>query len=131
MRRLMVAIEDGTWRSVLSGGAAGSMTVGNGRRLDQPGGACGRGGNRGPLGHQESIGGDGQGRMMMKAAPTAPLVVAEADLLFEFEIVALDQPAQLGEIDQPGDRGVGGQGGQPELGRLRLAFGPFDVLTTT
>jgi hypothetical protein len=73
--------------------------------------------------------------MMMKAAPAAPLVVPEADLLLEFEIVALDQPAQLGEIDQPGDRGVGRQGGQPELGRLRLVPGPFDqqpfVLTTT
>ncbi len=57
-RRLGVAIEDGTWRSVLSGGAAGSVTVGNGRRLDQPGGAGGRGGNRGPLGHQEAVGGD-------------------------------------------------------------------------
>jgi hypothetical protein len=33
-----VAIDDGTWRSVLSGGAAGSVTVGNGRRFDQPGG---------------------------------------------------------------------------------------------
>jgi hypothetical protein len=30
---------------------------------------------------------------MMKAAPAALLVVPEAGLLLEFEIVALDQPA--------------------------------------
>ena len=71
-------------------------------RLDQPAGADGRGGNRGPLRHQGSIGGNAHGRMMMKAAPAAPLVVAETDLLFELEIIALDQPAQLGE--RPVDR---------------------------
>jgi len=92
MWRLRVAIDVCTWRSVLSGSAAGSVSVGNGRRLDQPGGAGGRGGNRGPLGDQETGGGDAQRAMMMKAAPAAPLVVPEADLLLEFEIVALDQP---------------------------------------
>src|SRR5512134_1490111 len=100
MRRRRVAIEVATWRSVRSGGAAGSVTVGKGRRLDQPAGADGGGGNRGPLRHQESIGGNAHRRMMMKAAPAAPLVVAEADLLFELEISALEQPAQLGEIYQ-------------------------------
>lgn len=34
----IVAIEFGTWRSVLSGGASGSVTVGNGRFLEQRGG---------------------------------------------------------------------------------------------
>jgi hypothetical protein len=36
---------------------------------------------------------------MVKAAPAATLVVTEADLLFEFEIVTLDPPAHLGLID--------------------------------
>ena len=36
---------------------------------------------------------------MVKAAPTAAFIVTEADLLLEFEIVALDPPAQLGLID--------------------------------
>ena len=39
---------------------------------------------------------------MMEATPAAPFVVTEPDLLLEFLIVALDAPAQLGEIDQPG-----------------------------
>src|SRR5205809_5058502 len=34
----IVAIEFGTWRSVRSGGASGSVTVGNGKFLEQSGG---------------------------------------------------------------------------------------------
>jgi hypothetical protein len=34
----MVAIEFGMWRSVRSGGPAGSVTVGNGKFFEQPGG---------------------------------------------------------------------------------------------
>ena len=37
-RRRMVAIEFGTWRSGRSGGAAGSVTVGNGKFFEPPGG---------------------------------------------------------------------------------------------
>ena len=37
---------------------------------------------------------------MVEAAPAAALVVAEADLLLEFLVVALDQPARLGGVDQ-------------------------------
>jgi hypothetical protein len=37
-RRRMVAIEFGMWRSVRRGGAAGSVTVGNGKFFEQPGG---------------------------------------------------------------------------------------------
>jgi hypothetical protein len=38
--------------------------------------------------------------MMVKASPRAPLIVAEADFLLELLIIALDSPAQLGEIDE-------------------------------
>ena len=44
----------------------------------------------------------------------------------QFLIVPLDQPAQLGQVDQAPDRGVGGQGGDPEPGPPALAMGPFD-----
>jgi hypothetical protein len=37
-RRRMVAIEFGMWRSLRSGGAAGSATGGNGKFFEQPGG---------------------------------------------------------------------------------------------
>ena len=64
--------------------------------------------------------------MVMEAAPAAPLIVAEAQLPLELQIVPLDQPAQLGQMDQPLDRRAGGQVRQPELGRLRLILGPLD-----
>ena len=38
---------------------------------------------------------------MMEATPAAPFVVAKPDLLLEVLIVALDAPAQLGQIDEP------------------------------
>ena len=37
---------------------------------------------------------------MMEAAPTSSLVMAEAELLLEILVIALDAPAQLGQIDQ-------------------------------
>jgi len=36
---------------------------------------------------------------MMEPTPAATFVMAEADLLFEFEIVALNPPAQLDLVD--------------------------------
>ena len=53
----MVAIEFGMWRSVRSGGAVGSVTVGNGKFFEQPGGTSSTGGNRLLLGDQESVSG--------------------------------------------------------------------------
>ena len=38
---------------------------------------------------------------MMEAAPSAPFIVPEPDFLLELLIVALDAPAQLGQIDEP------------------------------
>ncbi len=35
---------------------------------------------------------------MVKAAPAAPFKVAEANLLFEFVVVAFNAPAQLGDV---------------------------------
>ena len=102
------------------------MTVGKDRRFDQPGGSGSRGGNRGPLGQQEAVCGNAEGGVVMEAAPAAPLVVAEAQLLLELEIIALDQPAQLGAIHEPFNRGVDGQAREPELDGSRLVFRPFD-----
>jgi hypothetical protein len=38
---------------------------------------------------------------MVEAAPAAPLVMSKAEFLLEFLVIALDPPAQLGQIDQP------------------------------
>ena len=63
---------------------------------------------------------------MMEAAPAASFILAEAEFLLELQIVTLDAPAQLGEIDECGEGDVLGQGGEPILGRLALALGPLD-----
>src|SRR5512132_703672 len=52
--------------------------------------------------------------------------MAEADLLFEFLVIALDAPAPLGLVDQVGERGVFGQRREPIFGRFGFILGPFD-----
>src|SRR4030081_2812827 len=53
---------------------------------------------------------------MMKAAPAASLIVSEPDLLLELLIVALDAPAQFGEIDQLAEADLLRQGREPVFG---------------
>ena len=43
---------------------------------------------------------------MMEAAPAPSFVVTKPDLLLELLIVALDAPAQFGDVDQPAERDV-------------------------
>jgi hypothetical protein len=62
---------------------------------------------------------------MVEATPSAAFVVTEADLLLEFEIVALDSPAKFGLIDHA-KRDVGWQRGEPAVVRLGLGFRPLD-----
>ncbi len=38
---------------------------------------------------------------MVEASPAAALVMSKAEFLLEFLVIALDPPAQLGQIDQP------------------------------
>src|ERR1035441_10110506 len=128
-RRRSVAIEFGTCRWVRSGGASGSVTVGNRRFLERPGGTRSTGGNRLPLGDQESIGGDAQRGMVVEAAPSSPFEMSQPDLLLEFLIVALDAPAQLGDVDQLAEGDVFRKGREPVFGRLVLALRPLDQAT--
>src|SRR6202142_4626140 len=94
--RRIVAIEFGMCRSGRSGGASGSVTVGNRKFLERPGGTRSRGGNRLPLGDQEPVGRDAQRGVVVEATPTSPFEMPEPNLLFEILIIALDAPAQLG-----------------------------------
>src|SRR5450759_493493 len=57
----------------------------------------GAGGNRLPLGDQESVGRDAESSVMMEASPSAPFIMPEPEFLLEFLVIALDAPAQLGE----------------------------------
>src|SRR5271165_1891655 len=94
-KRRIVAIELGTWRWGLIGGAAGSVTTGKGRFFEPRGGTWFRGGNRLPFGDEESIGRDGQCAVVMEASPSPALIMPEPDLLLEVLIIALDAPAHF------------------------------------
>jgi hypothetical protein len=73
------------------------------------------GGNRIPFSDEESVSRDGQRGVMMKSAPAACFIVAEPEFLLQFLIVALNPPAQLGQIDEIPQRHNGRQSGQPAL----------------
>jgi hypothetical protein len=62
----------------------------------------------------------------MEAAPPTPFKMAEPKLLLKLLIVALDAPAQFGDVDQPAERDVFRKGREPVFGRLVLALGPLD-----
>ncbi len=79
-----------------------------------------------PFGNQEAIGGNAQGSVMMKAAPAAPFKVPQPEFLLQFLVIALNNPAVFGEIDQIAERCVGGKRGQPVLRRLLFLLWPFD-----
>jgi hypothetical protein len=53
-----------------------------------------------PVRQQEAVGCNAQSNVMMKAAPTPSLVVAQTELLFEILIIAFNAPAHLGGLDQ-------------------------------
>src|SRR3954453_8828295 len=63
---------------------------------------------------------------MMEAAPAASLVMSKAEFLFELLVIALDPPAQFGQIDQAIERPVRWDGGKPILGGLCRPLGPFN-----
>src|ERR1700722_2637809 len=66
------------------------------------------------------------GGVVMEAAPSAAFVVPEADLLLDLQVVALDAPAQLGDIDEATETGARRKRRQPVPGRLGFAVRPFD-----
>src|SRR5271166_2790996 len=63
---------------------------------------------------------------MVETAPTTPFVVAQPNLLLEIEVVALDPPAQLGQIDHALQRDVGWQCGEPVVVRFGFTVRPLD-----
>src|SRR6516162_10736593 len=63
---------------------------------------------------------------MVEAAPASPLEVAKADLLFEFVVVALNAPAQLGGVDQLTESNVRRKRREPIFGGCFLVLRPFD-----
>ena len=104
-------------------GAAGSWTIGKARFLALRGG---RGGKSRSLADEESISGDAQRRVVVETAPSSTFEMREPQFALEFLVVALDPPAQFGDVDEFGERRVLRQGREPIFGRRRLALRPFD-----
>ena len=63
---------------------------------------------------------------MMEAAPPAPFVVPKPDFLLQLQIVPLDTPAQLGEVDEFAEADIGWQRREPIFGRRGFTRGPLD-----
>ena len=63
--------------------------------------------------------------MVMKAAPSAALEMAQPNLLLELLIIALDAPAQFGDVDQAIEGYGVWQRREPVFGRLGLALRPL------
>src|SRR5215472_3217207 len=121
--RHRLAIEVGVWRCGRMRGAARPKVT---RQADAWAAAIASGGKSAAFGDQEAVGGNAQGRMMVKAAPGTALEVIEPQFLLEFLEVTLNSPAQLGGSDQFPKRGGGREVGQPVLSGFRAAFGPLD-----
>src|SRR6478609_3221317 len=77
------------------------------------------------FGDEKAIGRYAQGRVVMKAAPTASLEMAQAEFLLEFLIIALDAPAQFCESHEFLDCRFSRQCAQEVLGRFDFALGPL------
>ena len=69
------------------------------------------------LQQQETVGGNAQTGVMMKASPVATLEVAQPQLLLEFLIVALDLSASHHGVDHVLPRHVRGQVTEPVMRR--------------
>src|SRR6266566_2360782 len=62
----------------------------------------------------------------MEAAPSAPFEVPKSDFLLQLQIVPLDTPAQLREVDELAEADIRRQRRQPIFGRSGFVRGPLD-----
>jgi len=84
------------------------------------------GGNQTPLGDQESVSCDCERDVVVEAAPASTFIVAKTDLLFEFLIIPLNSPSQLGLADEVGELDTFRQGRESVFGRFDVALRPLD-----
>ena len=64
--------------------------------------------------------------MVVKTAPSAPLIIAEAEFLLQLLIIALDPPCNLAKSTKASKVMSSGLSGKPILGRLAFSFRPLD-----
>src|SRR4051794_22573222 len=120
----MLAMECGLCRSGRRSARAEVRRRPGGNEFELAG--AGRGGKTGPLGHQEPIRCDAERGVMVEPAPVASFKVSQAQLLFQFLVVPLDNPAVFGHSDQSFERGVTSHRRQPVLSGFGFAPRPFD-----
>ena len=88
-------------------------------------GACG-GGKTAPLGDEEPIRDDAESGVMVKSAPASPFKMTQPQFLFQLLIIAFNDPAVLGKVDEVSQRQVGGKSREPLFCGLAFVFRPFD-----
>ncbi|GAB3002719.1 hypothetical protein GCM10027184_69460 [Saccharothrix stipae] len=71
------------------------------------------------------MGDGGEGGVAVPSDPGAAFEVVRAEAVFEFAVVVLDAPPDLGDPDQIAQPDVVREGGQPVVGGFGDAGGPF------
>ena len=71
------------------------------------------------------MGGGHHRGVVIPAEPGAAFIVVQAKLAFELLVVEFHLPAHAGESREPLKLCVGGEVGDPVVGRLLVTFGPF------
>jgi hypothetical protein len=87
---------------------------------------AGRGGKTVPLGDQEPISCDTECGVMVEPTPVASFEMSQSQLLFQFFVIPLDDPAMFGHLYQSFELGGGRQCRYPVLGWFGIPFRPFD-----
>ena len=64
--------------------------------------------------------------MMMKSPPASPFVMTQSQLLLQFLLVALNDPAMLGYLHQIREFCLSRESGQPVLDGLGFPAWPLD-----
>ena len=83
-------------------------------------------GKNGSVGHQEPIGRNTEGSVMVKTAPASSFIMTQSEFLLQLFVIAFDDPAMLGQSHQVPQRRVCRESGEPVLGRFRFLAGPLD-----
>src|SRR5689334_9351940 len=78
-----------------------------------------------PFGHQEAMGRNAQGGVMMEASPATTFIVPQAEFLLQFLIVALNDPAMFRQMHQFHQGDIGRDCSEPVLGRFGFSSGPL------
>ncbi len=85
-----------------------------------------RGKNRRALDGDEAVGGDTEGSVVVESSPGSSFEVVESELVFEFEVVVFDAPAEFVGLDEFTEGGGGWEVGECVFGWFFFADWPFD-----